>query len=449
MSGLNNGIIREWRCIICGEIVRGIEPPEVCPVCGVGADKFVEVTSSLDFESDKEEKILVLGGGVAGFSAANQARKRNKKAEIEIISDEEVFCYNRPMLTKGLIADFDADKFFTKQLDWYEENNIKFTLGTKVEKINTEEKLVTFENGDTRNYDKLIYALGAESNKIPLPGSDLPGVFVIRKLADANAIREKLEEIKKVVVIGGGILGIEAAWEFTRAEKKVSVLDIGPRIMGRQLDEDGSQMLVEAIENAGGDVWTEVSIDGIKGDDKVRGVALKDGTFIEADMVIISAGIRTNVKVGLEGGLKGERFIEVNEKMETSAKDVYAAGDVAVYDGVSIGIWSQADAMGKVAGANAAGDDISYERIVPSTSFVGFNTELFSVGDVGGNKDLNYQVKEAGDIINNISTKLYFLEGKLCGGILFGKTDKTLELLQAYKEKISIDDEKINDLLGR
>lgn len=448
MAALEKGIVREWKCMVCGEIVRGVEPPEACPVCGVGPDKFVEVTSNLDFQSDTEEKILVLGGGAAGFSAARAARKRNKQADIEIISDEEVFCYNRPMLTKGLIADFNAEKFFTKQLDWYEENNIKFTLGTKVTKIDTTEKLVTFENGDTRKYDKLVYALGAESNKIPLPGADLPEVFVIRKLADANAIRARLDEIKKVVVIGGGILGIEAAWEFTRAGKEVAILDIGPRIMGRQLDEDAAQMLVEAIENSGGNVWTEVSIDGIKGDDHVTGVALKDGTFIEADTVIISAGVKTNVQVGLDAGLKGERFIEVNEKMETSAKDVYAAGDVAAYDGVSIGIWSQADAMGKVAGANAAGDDIVYKRIVPSTSFVGFNTELFSVGDVGGNPQLNYQVKEVGDIINNISTKLYFIDDKLCGGILFGNTKKTLELLQAFKENTSIDDDKIHQLLS-
>lgn len=448
MSGLGKGIIKEWKCVVCGEIVKGVEPPEVCPVCGVGSDKFVEVSSVSNFKSEEKIKILVLGGGVAGLSAAEAARKRNNKAEIEIISDEEVFCYNRPMLTKGLISDFDANKFFTKQLDWYEKNNIKFTLGTKVIEIKSAEKVVVFENGDIRTYDKLIYALGAESNKIPLPGADLPGVFVIRKLADANAIREKLAEINKVIIIGGGILGIEAAWEFARANKQVTVLDIGPRIMGRQLDEDASQMLVEAIEKEGGQVFTEVAIDGIKGDDKVRGVVLNDGTLMEADTVIISAGIKTNVNVGLDAGLKGERFIEVNEKMESSIQDIYAAGDVAAYDGVSIGIWSQADAMGKVAGANAAGDDVIYKRIIPSTSFVGFGTKLFSIGDVGSNGELNYQVKEVGDVVNNISTKLYFINDKLCGGILFGNTDKTMNLLEAYKERASIDDEKISALLN-
>ena len=448
MSALDKGIIREWRCMICGEIVRGVEPPEVCPVCGVGSDKFVEITRTTDFKKDVKEKILVLGGGIAGFSAAEAARKRNALAEIEIISDEPVFCYNRPMLTKGLIADFNADLFFSRKLDWYEENNIKFTLDTKVAKINTSEKMVTFEDGDERNYDKLIYALGAESNKIPLPGADKDGVFVIRKLADANAIRDRLDKINKVVVIGGGILGIEAAAEFTTAGKEVTILDIGPRIMGRQLDEDASEMLVEAIEENGGDVWTEVSIDGIVGEDKVSGVSLKDGTLIEADTVIISAGIRTNVQIALDAGIEGDRFINVNEKMETSAKDVYACGDVAAYNGVSIGIWSQADAMGKVAGANACQDAVAYEPIVPSTSFIGFGTELFSIGDVGGNAEANYQIKEMGDIINNISTKLYFLDGKLCGGILFGDTSKTLELMKAHKDKVAIDDQLIDDILG-
>ena len=447
MGALDKGIIREWKCMVCGEIVRGVEPPEKCPVCGVGPDKFVEVTSSVEFKSDKKEKILILGGGIAGFSAAASARKRNDICDIEIISDEDVFCYNRPMLTKGLIADFDADKFFSKQLDWYEENRVTFTLGTKVTKIDAEEKVVTFQNGDTKNYDKLIYALGAESNKIPLPGADLSGVHVIRKLADANEIREKLAQVKNVVVIGGGILGIEAAWEFTSAGKKVTVLDIGPRIMGRQLDEDASSKLVEAIENAGGVVITEAQIDGIKGEEKVTGVALKDGTVIDAEMVIISAGIKTNVQVGLDAGLKGDRFIQVNEKMETSKPDVYACGDVAAYNGVSIGIWSQADSMGKVAGANAAGDTLEYEGIVPSTSFIGFGTSIFSIGDVGGNPEAKYDVKMV-SLDGESFVKLYFLDNILCGGILYGDTSKTVELLKGYKEKLSITDEKINSILG-
>ena len=447
MSGIEKGIIREWRCSICGEIVRGVEPPEKCPVCGVSSDKFVEITSTISFSSDKPENIIILGGGIAGLSAAEAARKRNKKATIEIISDEDVFCYNRPMLTKGIIADFDADILFTKQLDWYEENNIKFTLGTKVSKINTEEKTVFFENGDTRKYHKLIYALGGESNRIPLPGADKDGVFVIRKLKDANALRERMDQIKKVVVIGGGILGIEAAAEFNKAGKDVTVLDIGPRIMGRQLDEDASNMLVEIIEENGGDVWTEVSINGIEGEEKVTGVSLKDGTLLEADTVIISAGVRTNVKIALDAGLKGDRFIEVNEKMETSQSDVYACGDCASYNGVSIGIWTQADAMGKVAGANVCGDNVPYEPIVPSTSFIGFGTSLFSIGDVGSNPEVNYQVKETGDIINNISTKLYFKNGVLCGGILFGNTDKTVELIKAYEDKANIEDQVINQIL--
>ena len=447
MAALDKGIIREWKCMVCGEIVRGVEPPEQCPVCGVGKDKFVEVTSSIDFKSDKDEKILILGGGIAGFSAAEAARARNGKCQIEIISDEDVFCYNRPMLTKGLIADFDADKFFSKQLDWYEEHNVQFTLGTTVSKIDTENKVVTFENGETREYDKLIYALGAESNKIPLDGSDLPGVYVIRKLADANAIREKLDTVKNVVVIGGGILGIEAAWEFTRAGKGVTVLDIGPRIMGRQLDQDAAELLVSAIEKSGGEVITEAAIDGIKGDDQVTGVALKDGRVIQCEMVIISAGVKTNVQVGLDGGLKGDRFIEVNDHMETSAKDVYACGDVAVCNGVSIGIWTQADAMGKVAGANAAGDQVTYGGIVPSTSFIGFDTAIFSMGDVGGNPDKKYDIKMV-SLGADKFIKLYFLDDAMCGGILFGDTSKTIELMHGVKEKISVEDDRVFEILG-
>ena len=181
----------KWKCLVCGEIIEGPKPPESCPVCGVGPEQFVAVEEKeIEFVSQNTDNIVIIGGGIAGLSAAEAIRKRNILAPIEIISNEPVFCYNSPQLTKGLLSEFDALSFFSKQLDWYQENKIRLTLDTEVTAIDTQTKTLTFANGEQRSYDKLIIASGAECNMPPTPGNDKKGVFVIRKLADANAIRE-------------------------------------------------------------------------------------------------------------------------------------------------------------------------------------------------------------------------------------------------------------------
>ena len=208
----------KWKCLVCGEIIEGPKPPESCPVCGVGPEQFVAVEEKeIKFVSQNTDNIVIIGGGIAGLSAAEAIRKRNILAPVEIISNEPVFCYNRPQLTKGLLSEFDALSFFSKQLDWYRENKIRLTLDTEVTAIDTQTKTLTFASGEQRSYDKLIIASGAECNMPPTPGNDKKGVFVIRKLADANAIREQLGAVQDVVVVGAGVLGLEAAWELKRA----------------------------------------------------------------------------------------------------------------------------------------------------------------------------------------------------------------------------------------
>ncbi|MEG0661687.1 MAG: FAD-dependent oxidoreductase, partial [Anaerovoracaceae bacterium] len=243
---------RYWKCLVCGEVIESPEAPESCPVCGVGPEQFVPVqVEEVTFQSQDPDKFLILGGGIAGLSAAEEIRKRNKLAAIEIISSEEVFCYNRPMISKGILSELDAINFFTRQLAWYEENNIRVTLGKTIEKIDLAAKEVVLNDGEKKGYDKLIYALGAECNKPPIKGSDRKDVFHIRKLEDANAIRQRIDKVKTVAVIGGGVLGLEAAWEFRRAGKEVTIIERAEGIMKNQLDEMGSKLLRKAAEKAG------------------------------------------------------------------------------------------------------------------------------------------------------------------------------------------------------
>ncbi len=423
-----------WKCLVCGEVIESPTVPEVCPVCGVGPDQFVPIQmDEVSYQSDTNDKFLILGGGIAGLMAAEEIRRRNATASVEILTEEDVVCYNRPMLTKGILSEPDGISFFTKQEDWYKENNIDITTGAKVQELDIAGKSVTLENGEKKAYDKLIYALGAESNRIPIKGSDRDGVFYIRKLADTEAVRQNIDKVKSVAVIGGGVLGLEAAWEFARAGKDVTVIEISSGIMKNQLDAKGSEILRKAAEKAGVKVECGTGIQEVTADS----VILADGRSIPAEMVSISAGIRPNSAIGVDAGLKGERWIEADEKMQTSDPNVFVAGDVAVVNGVSFAIWNQALEMGRVAGINAAGDEAEYSPVIPSNAFSGFGVDLFAIGDNGKKEDVHYKAIEVHEEAKGIYKKMYFVNDKFVGGILIGAQALAPKMLEAYEKGLS------------
>lgn len=386
----------------------------------------------------EKERFIIVGNGAAGTSACAEIRKNNPTADIELISSEGVVGYNRPMLTKGILAKVDNPNFNIKPVDWYKENNILLTLNTTVTDIDPKNKTLTLSDGEHRSYDKLILATGAESNVPDREASEYQGVFSIRNLGDIGRISEYLPKVEKVVVIGGGLLGLEAAWEVKKADKEVTVVQRSNYLMNKQLDKKGSNILREIAEksgvriNAGSGYERVLGTDGI-----VEGVELKDGSVLDADMVIFSSGIKANVDIAKKTGIDADRFIAVNEKMETNVEDIYACGDCAIYDGKSFGLWNQAVEMGKVAGANAAGENAVYKTIVPSTFFNGMGTMLFSVGDPGSDPNKVYKDYEVFDPEKNNYEKLYFVDDKFVGGILIGNVKKSSQLLKAFKEQES------------
>ncbi|MDD2216760.1 MAG: FAD-dependent oxidoreductase, partial [Eubacteriales bacterium] len=249
-----------WKCVICGEIIKGTNPPDVCPVCGVGKEHFIKILESdTGFKSTKDEKYLIIGNGAAGTIACEEIRKRNKIASIELISSEDVNGYNRPMLTKGILTEIDLLNFYIKPAGWYEENNIKLSLGITVTGIDPGEKIVNLSNGETRSYDKLILATGARPFIPTMEGVDLEGVFSIRSLDDINQIQDYLKKVEKIVVIGGGVLGLEAAWEMRKTGKDVTVVQRSSILMDRQLDAKGSLLLKEAVIKAGVNLSTGIA----------------------------------------------------------------------------------------------------------------------------------------------------------------------------------------------
>lgn len=422
------------KCLVCGEIFDS--SMEICPVCGVGKENFVPVDAEeSSFRKDTDHFYVILGNGAAGLSAAKAIRERDKTGSVIMISNEAYPTYNRPMLTKSMVAELDAKEILVEPEAWYQENNIHLLLEKEVTGIHTDKKEITLSDGTALKYTKLIYALGSECFVPPIPGTDKPEVVAIRRMSDIEKIEAMLDRVQNVVVIGGGVLGLEAAWELKKNRKQVVVLEAAPQIMGRQLDEGASQMLTDISRNNGIDIHAGVQIASIEGESSVTGVKLADGREFPAELVIVSAGVRANVGAAKNAGLDINRGIVVNADMSTSDENIFACGDCAEYEGINYAIWPQALEQGKVAGANAAGDALTYTTVSAGLSFHGMNTGLYAIGDNGKNPNLIYRTVEFKDMGRKQYEKYYFLNNRLCGAILIGDTSKMAFVTEAVEQK--------------
>lgn len=424
------------KCLVCGEIFDS--SLEVCPVCGVGKENFVPVEAEdTGYRRDTQNLYAIIGGGAAGLNAAKAIRERDKTGSIYMLSNEAYPAYNRPMLTKSLVAGLDAEQIAVQEASWYEENNVCLLLGKNVVSIDTEKKEIHTDDGAKFKYTKLIYALGSECFIPPIQGADQPEVIAIRRLSDTQKVTELLPQTKEAVVIGGGVLGLEAAWELKKARCKVTVLELAPRLMGRQLDEGAGEMIKAVSEAQGITIHTGVQIEAIEGDGHVTGVRLGDGRVFPAQLVIVSCGVRANVTVAKAAGIETDRAVVVNSRMETSAADVYACGDCAQYQGINYAIWPQAVEEGKTAGANAAGETLEYTGVPAALTFHGMNTALFAIGDNGSNPDLVYRTVEFKDMARKQYEKYYFRNNRLCGAILIGDVSRMGEMTEAVEKRAS------------
>lgn len=420
------------KCLVCGEIFDA--SLDTCPVCGVGRDKFVEVSEEeTSFRNDTQNTYVILGNGCAGVNAAEAIRDRDQTGRILLISDEGP-AYQRPMLTKAMLSGLTEDQMALHPAGWYESKSITQMLHRKVEKADLSAKTITLDGGETVSYTKLIFALGSESFIPPIPGHEQKNVVAIRRLSDIQSI-QAMKSIPNAVVIGGGVLGLEAAWELCKAGSQVTVLELAPKLMGRQLDDQAAELLLEQCAKSGVRVVLGAEIAEIQGNGQVTGVAMKDGSVIPAELVIVSCGVRANIAVASAAGVATDRGILVNDGMETNIPGVFACGDCAQFGKGNFALWPEAQAQGKIAGARATGDPVSYTPIQPILSFHGMGTEIFALGDVGKNPEIHYRTLEIRDDARGHLARYYFASGKLCGVNLVGDVSSMAQCITALEEQ--------------
>lgn len=398
--------------------------------------------------------ILIIGSGIAGLSAAEEIRKKDKEVNIEIITKENCYTYYRTRLSHFLPKDFNIEEIYVKPENWYKENNIKVHLNSKVESIDTVGKTIKLLNNRELAYDKLLFANGAFGFIPPIEGKEKEGVFALRGIDDLKAIQDYAKKTKKGIVIGGGLLGLEVASSLNKLGIETTVIEFFDRLLPRQLDSEGSEILKNIVEQEGVKLLLGAQVESIRGEDKVEGCKIKDGAELEASLVLFSAGVRSNIGLAKEIGLEINRAIVVDKYMNTSEKDIYAAGDVCEYNEKSFAIWPIAMEQGKIAGINILGGSEEYKEIVPSNMLNIMGSKIYSIGDIG-TKEEEYQILKVKDENKNILKKLFFLNGKLVGGILINDiaiSTKLKNLISSEKDYSEIlskdisDEEKINFL---
>lgn len=371
--------------------------------------------------------ILILGGGAAALHAAEAARAVTSEASICMISAEPMPPYSRPMLTKLPFYRYRAEKTLLRTEQWFQSQQIELCLSITVTALDAQKKEVTTSAG-TVAYGKCIYALGAHNFIPPFYGKDLPGVMDLRTEADVYMLRRRVVSSQHAVIIGGGVIGLEAAYRLAEIGLKVTVLETAPYLMSRLLDEESSRYLQSRISCF--TVHTGVRVLGITGNHRAQTVEVEGMEAIPAEVVLVSCGIRANSELAKIAGAEVERAVVVNESMETSLPDIYACGDCTQFAGVNTGLWAQAIAEGRVAGTNAAGGHAEYTGSDMALIMDCKDFGLYCAGDMGKNPSKIYTHKaevthrspmvELNERQRECYVHDFFCEDRLVGTLLLG-----------------------------
>jgi len=367
------------------------------------------------------EKLVVVGNGMAGCRAVEEILAREpSKFHIVIFGAEPRVNYNRIMLSPLLAGEKSFEDIVINGHDWYADNGIDLIVGDPVVSIDRVAKTITARSGRVEAYDKLLLATGSDPFIIPVPGKDLPGVVTFRDMDDVGAMLEAANRGGDAVVIGGGLLGLEAAHGLTRRGMKVTVLHFMPTLMERQLDESAGWLLKQALEARGQSILTQADTAEIYGDGRVQGVRLKDGREIPASLVVMAVGIRPNTALARAADLAVGRGVHVDDHMVTSDADILAVGECVEHAGLCYGLvaplWEMCRALADGLVASPSG----YQGSVTSTKLKVSGIDVFSAGDFSGGEGTEDIVLR--DAARGVYKRVIIRDSRLVGAVLYGDT---------------------------
>ncbi len=372
----------------------------------------------------KKLKLVMVGNGMAGVRTLEELLKIAPDLyDITVFGAEQYANYNRILLSPVLSGEQDFKDIMLNDVDWYEQNNITLHLGKKIVTIDRVKRIVIAEDGTQTEYDRLLMATGSVPFMLPVPGKDAKGVIAYRDIYDTNAMIEAAGKHTHAVVIGGGLLGLEAANGLMMRGMKVSVVHLPGWLMERQLDQTAAKMLQKSLEDRGLSFLLEKNTEAILSDDDghVKGIRFTDGLEIPAQLIVMAVGIRPNTALAESAGLYCNRGIVVSDTMQTYDPKIYSVGECVNHRGTVYGLVAPLFEMAKVCANHLGNFGIGrYQGSVTSTKLKVTGIDLFSAGEFMGGKDTEEIVLS--DPIGGVYKKLVVKDDKLVGACLYGDT---------------------------
>jgi nitrite reductase (NADH) large subunit len=382
------------------------------------------------------KRYLIIGDGVAGARAGAKIREADQKGEIHIFTEEAYPFYYRVRFPEFVAGEVTLQNLIIHTKEWYQSKGISIHLEEPIIEVNAQKKEAASQQGKKYAYDLLLMATGGSPFVPPIKGREKKGVFTLRTVEDALRVKEFSEGVKKAILIGGGLVGLETGGALLRRSTKVAVIEHNPRILPRQMDPAGAEILQRKMESMGFSFFLNGQSEEILGKEAVEGVRLKDGRTVEGQMVIVSTGVKPNIKLAQAMGLETKNGILVNDRLETKSEGIFAAGDVAEHRGRCYGIWPAAQRQGETAGVNMAGGNVLYEGTVVSNTLKVVGIDLIAAGEIDAEGKLDCVVRS--DRERCIYCKVAFKEDKIVGCIVLGDVEERSEILSAVEKGLNI-----------
>jgi nitrite reductase (NADH) large subunit len=385
-----------------------------------------------------KQNLVLIGNGMAGVKVLEELLKLDTDMyNITVFGEEPYGNYNRIMLSPVLASEKTIDEIMLNDEQWYIDNNITLHKGKKITEIDRAGQKVIADDGTTEAYDRLIIATGSLPFMLPLPGADKEGVIGFRDINDVDTMLDATKKHKKAVVIGGGLLGLEAANGLMKQGMDVTVVHLLDTLMERQLDKPAGAMLKASLEERGMTFLMEHQTEEILGDDRVTGVRFKDGSEIDADLLVMAVGIKPNIELAKSAGLHCERGIVVNDTLQTFDPKIYAVGECVQHRGIAYGLVAPLFEQAKVCANHLAKYGIAaYSGTVTSTKLKVTGIELFSAGDFVGDETTEDLIFK--DAASGIYKKIVLDGNTIRGAVLYGDTVDGTWYFQLLKDKTDV-----------
>ena len=399
----------------------------------------------------RKERLVVIGNGMAGMRTVEELMKLGGGAryDVTVFGAEPHVNYNRILLSSVLAGEKGLEEIVIHSREWYDEHAIELITGDPATSIDTQRKTISSAGGRAVSYDRLLIATGSKPLAPPIPGLHLPGVCAFRDIADVEKMLDAARTRKRAVVIGGGLLGLEAAWGLKQRGMSVALVHLMPTLMERQLDAAAGQLLQRDLDRRGIAFFTNGQTEEVLGSERAEAVQLADGRMIPADLVVLAIGIRPNIDVAKAAGLQVSRGILVFDDMRTSEPDIFAVGECVEHRGQTFGlvapIWDQA----KVCAAHLAGDESAvFKSQAISTSLKITGIDIFSAGALAAvdASDEEITLRDEG---RGLYKKVVLRDGQLVGAVLYGDISDGAWYLNLMRDKTDVSGLRDRLVFGR